>query len=557
MKRTRAEKFSPAAARRPRSAPQPARSALQPAWLAAVGHLGWIACCAALYFASAWMIEHDWEYGRQRSGLILLCGLLVFVLRWPWRAKAAGGAATPGLRYFTSKAMIAIATICLAFGLFEDARVGLESYQHAARTGEIRLDQGQNLFRAATLLRDGEDPYGRGALIDLEAFSTRFRDRAQLGMAPKMRPIILPQAMARYSREPEKALRDQLLPEPAPGLAPEQAREAEREYSLLGHKYGPLPVLLAAPGISWGPKLIPLLQAAAFLGWIAALAWLLFAPALGLPLAAIFFALACVLLEPHVSHDFLFNSASDAWGLAFCALALGAWMRQRPALTGLSIALGLACKMFPAALFVPLLLVRARETKRVELTKTKQVSDDLRAPRSQVSDDLQRQVSDVFPAGAGLASRAQIEPAVQTGPLAALDLRATLRGLAVFALALLALFLPFALWDARGLWLNLVAWPSLMAPDNTGWLAYFPRAAGAARAFLLTLTAIISAVDLLGLRVQRARPFLRFAPVDRRRSAAHFALASALVICAGSAFHNNYVPWVTSWGFAAILIAFA
>ena len=448
----------------------------------AAGFLVWALACSLLFTVSLWMVAHDWEHGRMRSGLIAACGVLVFALRWPWRP----------LRSFRSRILIGIATIVAAFALWTDARIGLQSVKLGQETGVIRLDQGQNLLRSAQLLARGENPYGRGSLVDLEAYNTRLRLRAELGMVPEMHPYALRDALARYGREPEKALRDQLLPEPRPGAAPETQAAEEREYSLLGHKYGPLPLFVELPFVKLGPKSIPMLQLAAFLGWIAALSWLLLAPALRLQKAAVPLVLALILLEPHVAQDYLYNSASDAWVLGFCALALGAQLRSMRTLAGIAIALALGCKLFPAALFVPLLFVRPMR-------------------------------------------------------------RALLACGAVLAL----LYLPFLLWDGRGLWLNLVAWPSLMAPDNTGWLAYAPQAAPLARTGLMLLIAALSALNLFGLRLRLSPPRLRFVPVDPARLAAHFTLVSACALLAGSALHNNYVPWVTSWGLIAIALAFA
>ncbi len=465
--------------RKKQDQPQATAPAARRAWgRELLGLLAWALACGLLFAGSLWMVEHDWEHGRARSALMALTGLLCFALRWPWRP----------LRLFAWRPLAVVAWLLFLGALAVDVRIGVESVQHARKTGEIRLDQGQNLLRAAQLLRRGEDPYGRGALIDLEAFQQRLQLRARLGLAPQMHPAALAQALGRYAREPEIFLRKQLLPEPAP-FAPD---EAQREFSLLGHKYGPLPVLVAMPLLGAGRAAIPALQLAAFLGWVLALWWTLRAPALRLGAAALPLALTLILLEPHVAHDYLYDSASDAWCLAFCALALGAHLRGRRGLTGAAIALALGCKLFPAALFVPLLL--ARPLRRAFLS---------------------------------------------------------------CALVLALLYLPFLAWDGRGLWLNLVAWPSLMAPDNTGWLAYAPQVAPLARTGLMLLIAALSALDLFGLRLRVAPPRPRFVPVDPARLPAHFALVSACALLAGSALHNNYVPWVTSWGLIAVALAFA
>jgi hypothetical protein len=442
----------------------------------AAGLALWALLSAAVFCASQWMVSHDWEHGRGRSALIAGCALIAFAIRWPWAPS----------RIFASRSLAGLATLAALVALVADVRIGLESASHARMTGEIRLDQGQNLLRATQLLARGEDPYGSGALIDLEAYNQRLRIRVPLGMPPHLHPVALPQALARYGRDPERSLAQQLLPAPPPAADPEQAALAAREYALLGHKYGPLPVLTALPFVYFehqlglGPQVIPWLQLFAFLGWIAALTWLLLTPALGLGTAAIPLVLLLVLVEPQVAHNYLYDSASDAWVLGFCTLALAAWLREKSWLTGLAVALALGCKIFPAALFLPLIFTR--------------------------------------PMRSALLS---------------------------FVLASALLYLPFLLWDPRGLWLNLVAWPSLMEPDNTGWIFYFANLSPLIRPLVLLAIAALSFLDLFWRRG------------DGSRAPAHFALASALAILAGSAFHNNYIPWVTSWAFVALAITFA
>jgi|GEM_PF-1902914 len=444
----------------------------------AAGLALWVLLIAALFCVSDWMVSHDWEHGRGRSALIAGCALIVFAIRWPWAPS----------RIFASRIVSGLATIAAAAALVADVRIGLESIHHARLTGEIRLDQGQNLLRATQLLARGEDPYGKGALVDLEAYNQRLRLRVQLGMPPHLQPVALPQALARYGRDPERSLAQQLLPEPPAAAAPDQAALAAREYALLGHKYGPLPVMVALPFVYFGdqpgpgPELIPWLQLVAFLGWITALTWLLLAPALRLGQAAIPLVILLVLIEPQVAHNYLYDSASDAWVLGFCALALAAWLREKSWLTGLAVALALGCKIFPAALFVPLIFTRPMRN-----------------------------------------------------------------ALIAFALASALLYLPFFIWDPRGLWLNLVAWPSLMEPDNTGWIFYFANLSPVIRPLVLLAIAALSFIDL----------FWKRGAGSQTLAPAHFALVSALAILAGSALHNNYIPWVTSWAFVALAITFA
>jgi hypothetical protein len=449
------------------------------------GALFWAISAAVMFGASRWLVTRSWGFGRERAVVVALLGILAFATRWPWRPIVLVS------RRRSAQLWLVTATLMMLSAFAWDVRVGVESITHAVETGEVRLDQGQNLFRSAQLLSRGENPYGRGALIDLDAFAARLLLRARLGIPPRVPPSALIDTMERYERNPDPALERQLLPEPAASSL-EVSRDAEREYSILGHKYGPLPLLVTLPLVGSGPVVIPILQLAVFVGWIAALFWCLRSPALRLAPVAIPITLTLILLEPHVAHDYLYFSASDSWCLAFSTLALGSHLRNYRALVGLFLALALSCKLFPAALFVPLVFARP------------------------------------------------MRPAILSG-----------------AIALAVLYCPFLLWDARGLWLNIVAWPLLRDADTTCWLAYFPSAASFTRAALLPFLAWISMADLFGARLHSGYPYVRRVAVDPARFAAHFALASAVVIFAGKAFHNNYVPWVTSWGFAALALAFA
>ena len=111
----------------------------------------------------------------------------------------------------------------------------------SARTGAIKLDQGQTTYRAARLLLKGENPYGFGALVDFQAVKDRWPEREAAGIAPRVARANLETALADYDRGLGAEARAAILP-PAPRSGP-----AALEAHLLGYKYGALFPLLALP----------------------------------------------------------------------------------------------------------------------------------------------------------------------------------------------------------------------------------------------------------------------------------------------------------------------
>ena len=302
------------------------------AWTLVIFLLGCVA------WSGRFLLDHDWEWGRQRSLLVLLLGLAAVVARSP--------AGRLRLRAWP----LLVLLWALALGLFASTlATGVRSVARSLRTGEILLDQGQNTLRAARLLRRGESPYARWQLLDLEAWYTRAPQRAAAGLRPAPgvdeRPLL-----ARWWSTLDPALRLALLP---PGDSP----LARAEGALYGYKYGPLLPLVTAPAQALvGPGAVMLLQLALYLAWLCLLLF-------GLRTAnvepgALPLALIALLLEPTAAQNYLEASASDVWVLAASAGAALAFLCRRPVLLGSFVAAALACKAFPAALLLPLLWVR-------------------------------------------------------------------------------------------------------------------------------------------------------------------------------------------------------
>jgi hypothetical protein len=403
----------------------------------------------------------DWDQGAVRGALLFLGLVGLACLRlWPRRGEAA-----PALTRWAMLLLAALVVAAFGRAVYKGTRAVLLT----ARTGTIELDQGQNTYRAALGLLRGENPYGRGALLDPIAYRGRLAIRQAAGVGPAPSVGDVNGALDRYWANPDPVLRAALLPTPPPGSNP----DAVRETSLLGYKYGPVPLLLTAPlAVAIGPASVPLLNLLLYVGWLAALAAAARAAGVRLELTAL--ALLAVLADPHPTWNYLANTASDIWPLAFSSVAVVAWLRQWHTVLGVALGLALASKLFPAALFLPLLI--AAHSRRAVL---------------------------------------------------------------VFALTAAALLGPWLLWDAHGFALNVLLWPTLMVPDTTSWVAYVSHPAE--NAMRLALLGLCGAV------------LLRLALNSERRLFWALAVANLAAVAAGSAIHNNYLPWFSAWAALAVI----
>lgn len=424
---------------------------------------------ASVGLFGGFLMSHDWEWGRQRTLLLALFGLAILVARSP-----------DGRLPLRSPPLVILLWAAALVPFCHHALQGFDSVGQAARSGDVRMDQGQDTLRAARVLRRGEDPYGRGQLLDPIAFTALGPHRAALGLGPTLEPGQVDATLARYWATLEPSLRARLLPA-------SEAPQAQAELSLYGFKYGPLLPLVTAPvEARLGAASVPLLQLALWALWMGLLALCLAAS--GVEPGAVPLALFALGLEPTIAHDFLYLTASDLWALTALAGALLAFLRGRNLPLGLCAAAALGCKAFPGVLVVPLLFARG------------------------------------FAQDRGLPPLRRYRAALWA------------------ALALGVLYLPFALWDLRGLWTNLVVGPSRMAPDNTGWAFYAPPA-------LIPLVRAGLALALVALSVWFVRR-------GGRQPFAYLAGASALAILQGATFHNNYASWFTGWAACAVAAAF-
>jgi hypothetical protein len=117
------------------------------------------------------------------------------------------------------------------------------------------------------------------------------------------------------------------------------------------------------------------------------------------------------------------------------------------------------------------------------------------------------------------------------------------RPVALFAALLIAIFLPWLVWDSGGLADNVFLWPVVMSKDTTSWLYYLdPSVIISVRAIALVVVVALW-VGLLSGRETRLFWVL--------------AVVNTLLLLMGGVFHNNYVPWASIWVIAATVEAFA
>jgi hypothetical protein len=224
--------------------------------------------------------------------------------------------------------------------------LGLRGIVWTAVHHELRLDQGQNTYRAVRLLLAGENPYGQRTILDLVTFDRRASQRRDAGYPPAGGP----RAVERYWHTLSAADRDRILP---PLASP--SAEAIREGALLGYKYGPLDLLAALPLVMvFGPSGVPILNVLCFVAFIASVFLLL--RDVGASPGARWLALALVLADPQVSWNFLLNTAMDIRVLLPLALAQRAFVQRRPLPLAAWLGAAAAVKLVPAVLYFPLLL---------------------------------------------------------------------------------------------------------------------------------------------------------------------------------------------------------
>ncbi|HEY1637958.1 MAG TPA: glycosyltransferase family 87 protein [Rhizomicrobium sp.] len=422
-----------------------------------------VACIAAaqLWLASLWFLY--WGHGIARALIVLVVLIGLVLLRFAPIAPVpdTGSRKMPraiiwgiGLAVLLDLALMAVTDL------------------HSWRTGHIPMDEGQTTWRAARLLWRGDDPYGQGALVDFVAFLHRAPERARMGLAQNEPKATLKDRLVDYDRSLSPQAERKLLP-----LPPSPSMEQQREVSITGYKYGPVILLVTSLFAPLGrPAAVLWLNGIACFGLYATL-WAILRRVGSRDTALVGIAMIALLLDRHITRDYINRSGTDVYSLLFGALGVLAFLKNNPGLAGAGMAFSVGCKLFPGMGFVPILAA-------------------FRSPKPFV----------------------------------------------VFVCVLAALYVPWAIWDAHGLFYNVFGWSLLMGSTPSSWQHWAgPHIVLAARALLLVAIAAVWFDFLL----RRGRLFWTL------------AVSNTLLLLAGATFSNNYVPWASIWIVVAIVEAFS
>jgi hypothetical protein len=239
----------------------------------------------------------------------------------------------------------------LIAALLLDVGMMVVSGMTSLHKSKIPMDEGQTSWRAARLLWRGEDPYAKGALVDFGAFRSRVQLRGASGIDTPVTGHALSATLARYDASLDPSVRGKLFP-----VSSNSNETATREAHLYGYKYGPVILVAVALVAPFGiPAAVLFLNGLVcfglyFVNWriLRRIAW----PQLALAGAAIL----ALLLDRHITRNYIDRSATDVWALLFGSLAVLAVITRRPLACAAGVAFAIGCKSIPGLLFAPLLL---------------------------------------------------------------------------------------------------------------------------------------------------------------------------------------------------------
>jgi hypothetical protein len=305
---------------------------------------------AQLWLALLWFFYQG--HGVVRG--VILCGLLAGLIALRMHS---GRTTSRGLRG-PSSLTPALRLLLIAAVLLDVAMMAVSSTR-SIETSKIPMDEGVTSWRAARLFVAGENPYATGALVDLSAYRSRAVQRTVAGQPSMPAGPALGSALTRYDKSLDSGLRRQLLPISAHASGP-----AARESRLYGYKYGPVILLATAPLVLTGlPGLVLVLNGLVCFGFFS-VNWRILSRISGLQFALAGAGMLALLLDRHITRNYIDRSATDVWALLFGSLAVLAFLSRRPLATAVSVALAIGCKSMPGLLFLPLLF-RFRSTAPV------------------------------------------------------------------------------------------------------------------------------------------------------------------------------------------------
>jgi hypothetical protein len=287
------------------------------------------------------MLFADWRHGILRGVLLtlMLAGLLALKSFRPQ-------AALPGDEKAVSGSLKA-----LLLAAFAVLMVGVGSSTLTVRLGDAHFDIPANVLRSAQYLWRGESPYAAGMLLDPGSYRQRADIRKAAGIGAEFPDDQVMDKGDIFWDTLDPDLRRKLLPAPTNGDP-----IALREYSILGYKYGPVPLLAVAAVLPvLGPVSVPLIILLCTIVWAWATSSIM--QRVGWEKTWATAAACLVLFDPHVAFSILFANAVDIWPMLFGTLGVLALMTGRPVLLGVMLALAVSSKIFPGAIYLPMLLM--------------------------------------------------------------------------------------------------------------------------------------------------------------------------------------------------------
>ena len=294
---------------------------------------------AQLWLGLLWFFYQGFGITRGFILCCLLAGLIAlrFFPRPGSSASPAGTSSlTPLLKYL------------LAITVAVDVGMMVVSSAISVETSKIPMDEGQTSWRAARLLWSGENPYSAHALVDFSAYRSRGPQRRAAGFQPPVAQKEESSALTRYDRTLDPRVRGKLLP-------PQAGAAAHREGSLYGYKYGPLVLLATAAILPFGyPAGVLVLNGVVCFALFAVM-WAILRVVAAPQLALAGAAMLALLLDRHITRNYLDRSATDVWALLFGALAVLAFVSRRHLSSAAAVACAVGCKTLPGLLFLPLL----------------------------------------------------------------------------------------------------------------------------------------------------------------------------------------------------------
>jgi hypothetical protein len=154
--------------------------------------------------------------------------------------------------------------------------------------------------------------------------------------------------LTHYDRTLDPRVREKLVP-------PQAGAAAHREVSLYGYKYGPLVLLATAAILPFGYPAGVLVLNGVICFALFAVMWAILRVVAAPQLALAGAAMLALLLDRHITRNYLDRSATDVWALFFGALAVLAFVSRRHLSSAAAVACAVGCKTLPGLLFLPLL----------------------------------------------------------------------------------------------------------------------------------------------------------------------------------------------------------